>query len=207
MEGYNRCRIVTRCRSFKGSLRHSAPSGHCTLQTARLYSTMQYRKFKSENLCLLRWIHHVRVVNGKGGVYYVRADNSHRSNRLRSICRRHQNGPRVLHKDSRSLSYQPIDRRSSLTPSDSHQVSPSLTLLDRPPLRSPLPIDAHLLDTTPPRHLSLKTQTLPVPSCLHLTPSGPPKLYPALSSFFEGSFKQNDLKGRNAPIGVHRLKC
>lgn len=126
VEGYNRRRIVTRCRSFKGSLRHSAPSGHCTLQTARLYSTMQYRKFKSENLCLLRWIHHVRVVNGKGGVYYVRADNSHRFNRLRSICRRHQNDPRVLHKDSRSLSYQPIDRRSSLSVSVSNPVgSPS----------------------------------------------------------------------------------
>lgn len=31
-----------------------------------------------ENLSLLRWIHHVRVVNGKGGVYYARADNLYR---------------------------------------------------------------------------------------------------------------------------------
>ena len=178
---------------------------------------MQYRKFKGENPCLLRWIHHFRVVNGKGGVYYVRSDNSYRFNSLRSICRGHRNGPRVLHKDSRSPALLSTHRQMIISnPSDSHQVSPSLTLpvlhswswiALRSEDSSPLPIDAHLLDTTPPRHLSLKTQTLPAPSCLHLAPSGPPKLYPALSSFFEGSFEQNDLRGRNAPIGVHGVKC
>ncbi|KIJ92665.1 hypothetical protein K443DRAFT_13445 [Laccaria amethystina LaAM-08-1] len=135
--------------------RHRAPSGHSTLQNA-IRDTIQDLKS-----------------------VFVALDSPCQSREWQRRCLLRVNLECSTKIHVHQLSCQPVDRRSSLTPSDSSPpipsvVSPFLTphypflALDRPLLRRPLLLlsrTARLLNTTPPQRFSLKTpnavQTIP----------------------------------------------